>query len=186
MTSIQPKKVMRHRGVVSLILLLVLAVGGLLLDSVFGNQFLAVHSIPTPVLAPMLIAPSALLIASTPLRAQVRSRYPTAWVRWLFWPAFILCLAGLLFISGHGWVAGASRLLARKQSTVELQVVTVGRYESRRKLCLQWVEVKYMEVKSQLCADPFLARGEVLAGKKLLAVGVASPLGLHIEALRLR
>jgi hypothetical protein len=43
-----------------------------------------------------------------------------------------------------------------------------------------------MEVKSQLCADPFLARGEVLAGKKLLAVGVASPLGLHIEALRLR
>lgn len=177
---------MRHRGVVSLILLPILAVGGLLLDSVFRDQFLAAYSVPTAVLAPMLIAPSALLMTSTPMRAQVRSRYPTAWVRWLVWPAFILCVAGLLFISGQGWVAGASRLLARKQSVVELQVVSVGRYESRRTLCLQRVEVKYMDVKSRLCADPFLAQGEELAGKKLLAVGVTSPLGLHIEALRLQ
>lgn len=168
-------------------LLLVVAIGGLPLHTALGDRFLGEYSVRAAVVAPALILLSVVILIAIEYRGSpLRQRYPTTWVRWLAWPLFTLTLAGLLFLSGRGWVAGASRLLAHESVAVELAVLSARRHETRRTLCLQYVDLKYKEGVERLCVDQLLVQGKVSAGDKLLAIGVASPLGVHLQALRLQ
>jgi hypothetical protein len=169
----------------AVLLLLFVFFGGLFLDSAFGDFFLGDHALPNAVLVPLLLIPTVLVFAFKPFRAQLRSRFPTAWVRLLVYPVFFLLVPFILSISGRGWVAGASRLLAFKNVTIELDVQSVSRYEGRRTLCLQRLEVKRNAQVSTLCADPLIAKGQVSAGMRLVGLGIASPWGVHLQALQM-
>jgi hypothetical protein len=169
------------------LLLVAVALGGLLLQSLLGNQFLGDYSYRPAVIAPVLaVLALAVLVGIETRTSAFRRRVPTTWVRWLAWPLFTFTLAGVLFLSGRGWLVGLSRLLANKQATVELTVVSASRRETRRTLCRQYLQLEYGASMQYLCADQLLAEGHASVGETILASGAASPLGLHVTTLRLR
>ncbi len=171
----------------SLLLLVVVAVGGLPLHSFLGDQFLSDYSLRPVVIASIFVVLAVLLLMAIEAHSsELRRRLPTAWVRWLAWPIFTLALAGVLFLSSRGWLAGLSRLLAQDQATAQLTVLRVSRHETRRTLCHQYLEFQYKVSAQRLCADSLLVEGRAVAGRTLLASGVASPLGFHVQALRLQ
>lgn len=170
---------------VSLMLLILLAIlVGLPLHTSFNDQFFSVYTLPAMVVAPLLIGFVGLLMSTSIFLADLRRRFPTAWVRVLVWPAFVLILAAFLYMSVSGWIAATSRLFAHEPATIELDVLNVDRHETKQAICLQRIQVRYRERESRWCADPFVTQGEIRAGTRLQASGWSSPLGFHLEALR--
>lgn len=168
---------------------LVLALGGaffagLVLQLWIGKLCLLRHTLPL----------SAQLAWSLPLaiwlmvlcRAQTRSRFPTAWVRWLFAPFAVLCMAGFLIFAVRGWVVCASYALASQWATIELPVVGVDRPSGRGTLCRHVLKVRHEDDVERLCAQDVLVGRSPRQNEAVIASGWVSPLGFHVLSLRAR
>lgn len=158
---------------------------GLMLEHIVGDGFFGHYAWRAAVLAPLLIALAATITTAAPMREAFWSRFPSTWSRCIAWPALTLCFAGLLALSGRGWIASVSRVLAHEERVVALTALSVERYETRRTLCLRRLGFKYRTGEEHVCADKMLPDGRLAPGDNILAIGAASPLGFHLKALRL-
>lgn len=177
----QPSRWLKIGLAVALLFLLT----GLALHSFLGKQFLPAYSPPPAAIAIGLLVGALLLLSALESCAPfMRHRIPTAWLRWLAWPLFTLATAGVLYLSSQGWIAGTSRVLAHDEGFKELNVLGNRRYETRRALCLQYVELEYQRSAKEMCADGLLVDDRRVDGKSLLAKGLVSPLGFHVQQFR--
>jgi hypothetical protein len=159
---------------------------GLAISHFFGHGFIAAYSVHPLVLVLLLAGPSVFVTNAVIGHYKNSARLVTPWVQWAAWVLFGLVISGLIFLATRGWVAGASSLLVTRVATLELQVVSAARTESRRSVCNRYLELRNGTSTEQFCSDAFSLHGTPLPGKGIAVVGRASPLGLHIQELRVR
>jgi hypothetical protein len=157
---------------------------GLLLRVVLGAVFFP--SWPLSERATFLLsvlASIALLLTWKASPAVFASRFEVEAIRWLIWLAAALVFAGVTFLSGLGWVAGISRLLAVEQPVTYVSILLNERYETRRTLCVQRILIKIDNDLHWICADDWLATRRMEVGEALAIRSLKSPLGLHVQHL---
>ncbi len=174
----------RNAALVVVALLVAYALGGMSFSVLLGNSFIASYALHPALLVAVLGAPAA--VTGTLVVRHLREvRHLSSGT--LSLAAFILftgTAAALLFGATRGWVAVASRLLSTQAATLELKVLSVGRSESRRSVCHRHLELQHGGSVERLCADKLPLQGQLLAGRLVKLIGVASPLGFHIRELQ--
>lgn len=165
-------------------MVLAAVLAGLLFWLIFSDRFFSAYEAHPALLIPSLVV-LGLVIASRPsMDAAMSIRMPTPWVRTFARPIFALFLAGFLYAVGSGWIAVISLWMARTPASVEFDVLEVRRNESRRSTCLRKVQLVGPSGWHSLCADALPVQGTLAAGRRVTALGKASPLGFHLEELR--
>ncbi|MBB5204950.1 hypothetical protein HNQ51_002269 [Inhella inkyongensis] len=162
----------------------VYALCGIVLSRVVGDEFIASYQLHPALMAPMLGFP-AIVVGAWITRRLREARGLSSGVLGL--AAFILfsgTVAGLLFLAAQGWVALTSTLLSQRPAVLKLTVLSVRRWESRRSVCQQYLELQHGRATENLCADDFPLSGKLIAGRQVEFVGVASPVGFHVQGLR--
>jgi hypothetical protein len=164
--------------------LMIYAVGGLAFILFLGDTFISKYALHPLVIAIIVSAPGIGLagIAVQHLRNARDLTSPA--LSTLAFIIFSFVAAGALFVAGIGWIAIASSLLPKQESTLELRVLSIGRKESRRDVCYRYLELQNGSSVERLCADKLPLNGQLRAGDRVKLLGSSSVLGFHIRNLQ--
>jgi hypothetical protein len=174
----------RSSALILAAVLVAYAVGGMSSSVLLGNNFIASYALHPGMLVVVLGIP-AVAIAAWIVRRLWDGRRLSS--RPLTLAAFLLfagTTAALLFGATRGWVAVASELLPKQPAALELKVLSLGRSESRRRVCHRHLQLQHGNTIERLCADTIPLRGQLAVGRSVKLIGAASPVGFHIRELQ--
>jgi hypothetical protein len=164
--------------------LLIYIFGGLISIMALGDTFITRYTIH-PIAIAMLVTPPGILLAGVVLQHLRYARsINSSTLSALAFVIFSFVLAGVVFVAAIGWVAITSSLLPKQESTLELNVLSVSRRESRRDVCQQFLELQNGSAIERFCADSLPIKGKLRNGVRVKLIGFSSLLGFHIKSVQ--
>ena len=174
----------RSSALILAAVLVAYAVVGMSSSVLLGNNFIATYALDPAILVALLGIPAAAIGAWMVRRLREECPLSSGPLSLAAFFLFAGAAAAMIFGTTRGWVAVASELLPKQPAALELTVLSVGRSESRRSVCHLHLELQHGSTIERLCADKLPLQGQLVAGRSVKLIGVASLVGFHIRELQ--
>jgi hypothetical protein len=115
---------------------------------------------------------------------ELRNRYPTRWVRWIFmFPAMVLLASAMVVVAPIGWIAAATWAFGEERSDINAIVVSVETARSTGKGCKQRATLKIFSTTHAVCVRDHFQGAPPLAGQTILVRGRESHFGFLVQQI---
>lgn len=184
----QPSPQASRTKVAIILLAFALVLGGALLKITVGSRFVFFYaerytSIGWWAFA-MLFLVIAVAMFNERVKAHLRLRYPTWWVRWLLiYPLSVAIMAAAAVMAPLGWIAALTLATGSSAEPTVGQLISVGDYRLSSKGCDQRGELAVREQTTSICLEGLTVL-PVKGNVSVVVSGKQSNFGLLIESLK--